>query len=325
MRANFRLGNTVLVTSLLAVLRVRFPDAGIDILSTDATACLLEGLGIGRVHALSRSHIFAPWRFLRLFRRIRQERYDAAIDGGMTSFSGALYCWLSGAGCRIGGRGPYDFLLTSPLALGPAASVYAAPVEVGRALGVEVPDAWPRYCVQPEEQVRAADLVRRIGLAPAAEAARMIAIFVGGHSQKRWPENCWISLLELLEQQGLPAAVFVGPEEQAFAKSLGARTWRSVHLVAPQPVRVFAALLQRAAVLVTPDSGPLHLAAALQVRVIVLLQVEKSRFFVPPLPSTVSIVDATPARVLAALRAQSGISRCDHIEGPLRTGPGNPT
>ncbi|WP_424779336.1 glycosyltransferase family 9 protein, partial [Onishia taeanensis] len=41
----------------------------------------------------------------------------------------------------------------------------------------------------------------------------------------------------------------------------------------PQPLRDFAALVARSGVLISPDSGPLHLAAALEVPTIALMQV----------------------------------------------------
>ena len=72
------------------------------------TATLLEQLPIDRVHTVSRGCLVRPWRFVALFRELRRRRYDVAVDGGMSSFSGGLYAYLTGAPHRIGHRGAAD-------------------------------------------------------------------------------------------------------------------------------------------------------------------------------------------------------------------------
>ncbi len=53
------------------------------------------------------------------------------------------------------------------------------------------------------------------------------------------------------------------------------------YLCTPLPIRDFAAVLERARLLVTPDSGPMHLAAALDVATISLVRQKESLGFVP--------------------------------------------
>src|SRR5690606_2156575 len=109
---------------------------------------------IGEVHLVSRKFARAPWRFLRLFVRLRRERYDLAIDGGMSSFSGALYGWLSGATWRIGAQGRNDRFLNIRLKLPPAPNVYQASHDVAHALGVDA-HPMPNYVVTAAEDFAA--------------------------------------------------------------------------------------------------------------------------------------------------------------------------
>lgn len=280
-RANYRMGNVILATSLLPVLQARYPRAQIDWLVGENGAALLAGLPQGQVYRISRSFAVAPWRFVALFRELRRQGYDVAIDGGMTSFSGAFYAWLSGARHRIGGEGGSGVWLTTRLALPPSNNVYAATGAVAAALGV-APAGRPRYEVTAEEAVAAGALLARLRSSEAEWPAAPVGVFVGGHREKRWPRAHWLALLDGLARVGVPTLVFVGPEEAEATAAFAARAGPGCTIVPPQPLRLFAALVARTRLLVTPDSGPLHLASALGVPSIVVLQQEGSRAFVPP-------------------------------------------
>jgi heptosyltransferase-3 len=295
-RVNFRLGNTVLVTSLLPVLRARFPQAAIDILTADNTVRLLDGLGLQHVHCVSRRFIRAPWRIARLLRHVRRQRYDVAVDGGMTSFSGSLYAWLSGARWRVGGQGRNDRLLNVRLALPPSTSVYEAAQEFARALDV-CAVAWPRICITNSETRRASAALSQWRNESGLEISHFIGVFVGGHARKRWPLSHWLALLEALDARKVPVLVFVGPEERAMVGGIAGRSWTSVRVNPPGPLREFAALLSCASLLITPDSGPMHLAAALSIPVLALLRSERSTFYVPPGEVNASCLNASAADV----------------------------
>mgnify|MGYP003637955218 FL=1 len=77
--------------------------------------------------------------------------------------------------------------------------------------------------------------------------------------------------------------VFLGPEEFRLLAPIEQRLMSSLYgsLCPPLPIRHFAAVLGRARLLVTPDSGPMHLAAALDVATISLVRQKKSLAFVP--------------------------------------------
>jgi hypothetical protein len=101
-RPNFRLGNALITSPLIAALRERFPGARIDYLGGEGTLAVLDGLPIDDRMPMSRGFVLRPWRFVALFLELRRRRYDLAIEGAMGSFSGGLYVWLSGARHRLG-------------------------------------------------------------------------------------------------------------------------------------------------------------------------------------------------------------------------------
>lgn len=308
-RVNFRMGNTILGTALLAMLQARFPGAEIDILAAEGPAVLLGGLPFGRVFLVSRRHAWKPWQFLGLFRELRRQRYDVAIDGGLSSFSGALYAWLAGARVRVGAAGKADQLLTVRLPRIEAANLYDVQPALARQLGVEGLAAGPVYRVSTEE-AQAADLQLRGLLPPGARAENgFIAVFVGGHARKRWPRENWLRLCERLAESPVPVLVFVGPEEVDFLAELGRCAGGAGRVVPPQPLRRFAALLARARLLVTPDSGPLHLGAALGLPLVAVIQTEGSRNFVPPGPEHRIVFQPSGAELADLVRAHPAFGR----------------
>src|SRR6187200_1032385 len=97
-RANFRMGNLLLVTPAHAALRRALPQARIDVVAPKAYVDLLAHSPDvdGRI-GVDRRMLTAPWSLLRLVRRLRGERYDLALDGGRgSSFLGAFLVGVSG-------------------------------------------------------------------------------------------------------------------------------------------------------------------------------------------------------------------------------------
>jgi heptosyltransferase-3 len=129
-----------------------------------------------------------------------------------------------------------------------------------------------------------------------------VAAFIGGHLAKRWPQPSWADLLRRLLDDRVPVLVFIGAEEVAQGGSLQARVGAALKIVPLQHLRAFAAMLAHATVLITPDSGPMHLAAALGVPTIALLQRERSWFYVPRGAEDRTLFQPRSADVLAALQ-----------------------
>jgi len=307
-RPNFRIGNTLLTNALVLGIHERFPDARLEILTGDTTTSLLAELPIDAVHLMSRSFVRKPWEFVALFWRLRRERFDVAIEAGFGSFSGGLYAFLTGARHRVGYEGRGARFLTVRLPRVGVDHAYDDAVVFARALGSSCPDR-PVYRQTAVEEEDALRFLRETGLAASGEVAPFVAVFVGGHLHKRWPHDRWQALLRRLEAEGVPLVVFVGPEEATFAPELRAALPASVRIVPPQSLRRFAALLARARLLVTIDSGPMHLGVALGVPILALLQSEKSLFYRPRGEEDRSIarpsVDAAAAAVLAHPRVRS--------------------
>jgi ADP-heptose:LPS heptosyltransferase len=125
----------------------------------------------------------------------------------------------------------------------------------------------PRLFLSPEELAFADKALAspdRPVLSGAARAAPLVALHpFAAHPAKTWPPDKWLRFASLLEQRGI-AVFWTGkgsfPALPHTDRNFSNRT----------DLRQLAALLARADVLVTGDSGPMHLAGAVQTPVLAL-------------------------------------------------------
>jgi ADP-heptose:LPS heptosyltransferase len=95
---------------------------------------------------------------------------------------------------------------------------------------------------------------------------RYVVIHAGhGGSSPAWPVGHFLRLAALLDAEGVPVVLSIGPQDRAVWSALDEAELpirRLPRMAAELPV--LAGLLRRAAVLVGSTSGPIHLAAALR-------------------------------------------------------------
>ncbi|MBU6280945.1 hypothetical protein KGQ64_01790 [bacterium] len=279
-RPNLKIGNTILSTPFIPALRAMFPGARLLVLGSETSGVVLENLPVDGIHVLSRAFVLRPWRLATLLRRLRAEKVDVAVEAGMGSFSGSLFSLLSGARYRVGCEGSASRLLNVRVPRPRVAHVRDRIPEFVRSLGGECSDELV-YRVSAEEDAAASRLLADPARADQGLPSGFLAIFVGGHLDKRLPDDRWVAIVEELDRAGARFVVLAGPEEHALRDRLAARPELARHLLSPQPLRIVAAVMARAALVVTTDSGPMHLASALGRPTIALLERERSRRFVP--------------------------------------------
>ena len=253
------LGDVVLTTPLLAALAERH--GAVDVVTTPAAAPLLE------THPAVRTVVRYDKRgaerglggMWRLGRRLHRQKY-ARVVLPHRSWRSAALALLSGARERIG------------FADSPAAITYTHRVpratrghEVERLLALAAPagHAPPvRLELTVEDRAAADDWLRHHGV-----AERFVALAPGSiWGTKRWP-----GYAELAAALDAPIVVVGGPEDAPLAGQVAAAAPRRSHSAAGAlSLRASAALIERAAVLVTNDSLPLHLATAVGTPIVAL-------------------------------------------------------
>ncbi|MCE2557442.1 MAG: glycosyltransferase family 9 protein [Acidobacteria bacterium] len=275
------IGDCLHAAPVAAALRRANPDAFIGWAIQEPAATLLRGCpGIDRFHVYPRRArgIAAGLKTFGRFRReLRSCRYDAAIDVQGLTKSG-LVAWLSGARQRVGFRGGpamgsrelNALFVNRRFAVDPAVThVVDRNLSLLRASGLageEHPLAeWrlPDYA-EPE----ALDFLERHGLGAGGYAVVSPGTI---WRTKHWPPDHFAAAVRRLgRERALPVVVaWAGEEERLAAEKIVAVAVAGdnppVLLAPPTDLRELATLLRHAALFLGCDSGPAHLAAALEV------------------------------------------------------------
>ncbi|HLA85240.1 MAG TPA: glycosyltransferase family 9 protein [Thermoguttaceae bacterium] len=273
------LGDAILSTGMIRVLRHRYPEASMEVLTGEWNRDLFAAMDeVDRVHVSRLNRFSRGGRFgwpAAVFWwgwRLRRRRIDLGIDV-RGEFPLALILWLAGARRRLGwAAGGGGFLLTDS----PTFVPNRPETESRRALLVELgitvdraEELWPS--LRLSETVKM-DVQRRLD----HEGPRrpFVAVHVSaGTTAKQWPVEHWRTLVgRLIVEQGIEVALVGSRADRHLARSiLEGKDWPGVwDWTGRLNVVELAALLDRAEAVVGADSGPVHLATAVGRPVVVL-------------------------------------------------------
>ena len=265
------LGDIVHAMPTLAALRARFPHAEVTWLVKRQWAPLVEVIG-GVDHVCAVGAGLTGW--MGRISELRAARFDLVVDlQGL--FRSGVMAWLSGSGRRIGFANARE---GSPLFYTQRVEVPDGPMHavdryllVPEALGADRP-AQPRFefVDRPRDREAVETILRRSGVPVSLP---WIAINASARWEtKRWPPQHFAAAADQLSREHACPIVFIGgaaerPETQAVTALM--RT-KAVDLTGQTPVGLLPCLLREAAVLITNDSGPMHIAAAVGTPVVAL-------------------------------------------------------
>jgi lipopolysaccharide heptosyltransferase II len=260
-------GDAVLTLPTLDALDRRYPEAEIVVLGRSWVAGLFGGQrSVDRVvtydSAGAHGGLAGRWA---LARTLRAERFDLTVLFP-NSFDAALVPWLAGIPVRVGY--PTDgrrVLLTHPVkpsaGTGERHQVFRY-LRLARALGGDG-DGLPRLAVCADA-VRAADEL--LGPHGVEAGASWIAVNPGSvyGSAKRWPAERFAAVADALAARRGAKVVLVGSGRETAVLQDVARAMRAAAVVlgGRTEVGMLPGLLRRARLLLTNDTGAMHVAAA---------------------------------------------------------------
>jgi ADP-heptose:LPS heptosyltransferase len=265
-------GDAVLMTPALRALRRNYPQSTIHLLVPEEIAPLFRHLPwLDRVWSMPRrrgkANFQATWP---LIRALRREHFDRSVDFASND-RGAILSFLISANRRLGWAQPGGFF--------------------GRRFFYNervVPDTNP-----PHESVRLAHLLSGWQISPPdsfeaeirsdpalAEAAKQIlpekdavvCHLASSQQKKEWPGGHWAEFHRLATAAGsrLIFTTARGEREAALTVELTKLCPEAKILPAISELPLFLAVISRAAVFISGDTGPLHFAAGLGVPTISL-------------------------------------------------------
>jgi len=256
------IGDFVRCHSVVKVLKSRWPDRPVDLLTTALCRPLADympGLRQAILGDLPRSRIaLAEQRALA--QRLRANRYGLALIMPRT-WKAALAPFLAGIPRRVGFVGEARFGLLNEWRWGER----RLPRMVDRCAmlalpqGAPLPAEWPL----PELVVPAAEVEAwrgRLGL----EGRPAVALCPGAVGpSKRWPAATYGEVARALTARGIGVWVIGGPDEAALAAEIAAAGGPLVRDLTGPDLRNAILALAAARAAVSNDSGLLHVAAAL--------------------------------------------------------------
>lgn len=270
------LGDLLFTIPLVESMRQAYPSARITLVTLPYTAEFAKSYGLAhRVLAFDSNQIRTPsgllspktWvSYWRILREIRREQPDLAISvAGRTA---SLVAFLSGAGRTIGYEDEaYPYMLTDGLPGGRYRE---------RKHEVEYVRSLARYA-------GGHDVARTLRAAPCGEDARavgkklealgitstdrLVVIHAGSinGSAKQWPAERWGAFADAVRVETGAKVVLAGAASDiTIGMKVAAATQTPVpSLIGSTTIGELVALLARADLVATGDSGPLHLAVAL--------------------------------------------------------------
>lgn len=266
-------GDLVMATPVLTDLRRAFPHASITAMcKTPICELLKEDGSINELFCFTKPQN----DFLRretkrnIIKKMIQGKYDLGILL-TNSFSSAWWFWQGGVKRRIGFSGHMrSLLLTDPLT--PCSQREHQVLSYKRLLeplGIPLSNTKPRLYVSDKEVAEAKELLYQRGYRPGKKLVGMNPGAAYG-SAKCWPSERFRELaLRLVQEEDVYVVVFGDASTESLVKQICQGLPESVmNLAGVTSLRELCCIIKSCDVVVTNDSGPMHIAAAFDVPLI---------------------------------------------------------
>ncbi len=266
------MGDIILASPLIRLTKKRFPQAKIDIvISTEFEELVSANPNINEVILFERRTGLKG--LLRLCKKIREERYDLIIDihKKLRSF---LICLTSGAKQKVS-YNKHSFLRfllvkfkinrysNTPF----IANLYLKPLEK---FGIGDDGEGLEFYITPSKEAVILELLRIEGI---TKQDILMGIAPGAHwNTKRWHKERFIELANLLIQKKNAKIIIFGSKDEVELSNEIKTALLNKPIIAAGQLSLMetAALLKRCKVLITNDTGVMHISAAVKTPVVAI-------------------------------------------------------
>jgi lipopolysaccharide heptosyltransferase II len=307
------MGDLILIVPSLRMLRERFPEAEISLLVDRKLAGLVSTCPyLNEVIPVDRERLSNLAFLFKLAKKIRTEGYDLSVDFQNSKWT-HLLAFIAGISERYGfSRGRFGFLLNRP---DHTYEVSDSPVKhqcrILKKLGVrsmrEELELWP----ERDAEIK----MEEIFFADTGDSGRKAVGLVVGSSPKwptkRWPAGSFRMLAERLIHECGCRIVLIGSRHDAeLGKHFeGFPAGDVLNMLGETSYQELVSLFKRLDVVVTGDTAPLHVAAAMKTKIVGLFGPTDPKRHMPPAEGAVVL-----QRGLSCSPCYSGTCR---MEDPL--------
>ena len=326
-RQHNQLGDMLCATPLLRAVRSRFPDAFIALLTSPVNhAVMMHHPALDETILFDKRQFLAggrlhPLRLIRFVRSLRARTFDLVLVPATVSMSATsdflAYAtgarWRLGVGSLEGVENPSAFFYTEGVVLswtgkGPVHQTIRN-MDVARSLSLPDPGQALNLELTEEEKASAA---RKW---PNRGGRRMMAFHVGaGKVPNRWPADRFANIIDaVVGNLGYDAILICGPMDGGPVEAVSSALHVDVQRVVNESIRAVASCLSRVDLLVSNDTGIMHVGAAVGIPVLSLFGPTDPEQWAPVGPRhrciksrTSDIADITAEEVLKHITEMTG-------------------
>ena len=282
----FGFGSIVLSTSALSIIKTLYPGSELSFLSFKENKDLLERMQlIDEVITIRRNSMRAFVRdTLAVVARVIRSRYDIVFDLEFFSKYSTLMSGITNAPIRLAFALPARWrsrIVNHPVQLKKGTHVIDSFCQLVLAVShstVPIPTLHGPTITDQDHQA----LLRKIALG----SKKVIAVNINAGEtflERRWPPEKFAELVRSLAPRDESTFCFIGsPQERDYVEKAIRKTEcteRCINVAGLLSIPELGALLQRSEMLISNDSGPLHLASALGIPTIGLFGPESPEFY----------------------------------------------
>ena len=266
------LGDIAISLPILASVRASFPNAKITWMVRPEFAPLLEGNpNLDSVLLFDRKTLGNWWRSPKAFgslfsflKSLRTSKFDLVLDlQGL--FRTALFAFLTGCSRRLGLSTAREFatlFYTDKVSPGDAIHVRDSYLRMLKAAGGEKIVGDYGLAALPDAVSKVSSLLDEKGV------TRDYAVFIPGaaHENKCWPADKFAALADRIESEfGLSIIATGVASEKSIADAINEKASGNVmNLAGCTNIQELVAVLSKAKIVISNDTGPGHIAVALQ-------------------------------------------------------------
>lgn len=274
------IGNMILFTPFLKALRAYFPDARINLLllTRNGAEQVIEGSGLAseiviwdyaslsyrqRLKAILKT---AGWRPDLIISRFSSHPVDFAL---VTLLSRAPY--RVGHVTSGGWRGRYDYLNNYPVKMAEDEHEIDRCLRLATEAGIPVTDRTTLFYIGSNDEKAARDFLAGHGI---NDGKPFVTLQIGTSASqcwKRWDMARWAELAGILMGNKIKLVAVGSPDERILIeKAFAALATKPANAAGELSLKQTAALIKLSRLLVCNDSGLMHVAAAVETRVVAI-------------------------------------------------------
>jgi heptosyltransferase-2 len=267
-----RIGDVLLSTPSIKALRDAYPSAYIAMMVSPYTKDVLEGNPyLDEIIVYDKDAKHKSWLDSVQFTcNLKKKRFDLALILHPTNRV-HLITFFAGIHRRVGYNKKLGFLLTDRIKhtkqLGEKHELEYN-LDLVRFLGIEPRDKGLFMPLKPEAEKWAQELLNQEGI---KETDKLLVLHPGASCpSKIWPNDRFAQVADkLIDKYGFKALIVAGPKDTTLAENVVKKMHNSaINLAGQISVSQLASILKRCQLFISNDSGPVHIASALNSPVI---------------------------------------------------------